>query len=446
MIMKRHSTMLLSFLPGRLALQASIRVKHLTTPATSTKVDSEAESLIPETLAAMEEERKAKALKGRSPSVSSSTSKSTSVAELKALGRTRLSLEERKRRRRALDGLGIAPFSRFLREQGLNLERTLTETLQLNIGLYCNQACNHCHVESSPKRTHEMMSEEVATRCLDFLRRSPSIHTLDLTGGAPELNAQFRYLVRAAAPSGVSIIDRCNLTVLEEPGQEDLPEFLAHHQVHVVASLPCYEEENVKRQRGSSVYKRSIAGLKKLNAQGYGHEGSSLKLTLVYNPVGAFLPPSQPRLQAQYKEELAARFGVVFNDLVCLTNMPIKRFADHLHRTGELEQYMQLLVQSFNPKAVEGLMCRTHLSVGWDGRVYDCDFNQQLGMTMRGVGAVSAPGGGGENKGLTVFDVQDARELLEMRRPISVDTHCFGCTAGEGSSCGGATVGEVATG
>lgn len=387
---------------------------------------SSSSSLIPETLATMEEE--AKAAPPGAPT----------AAALRALGRGRLSLEERKRRRRALDGLGIKPFAAFLKERGLPaLTRAPLTTLQLNIGLYCNQACNHCHVESSPKRTREQMDRATADRCLDFLRRSqPTMRTLDLTGGAPELNAQFRHLVEQAAPLGVEIMDRCNLTVLEEPGQEDLPAFLAQHRVRVVASLPCYEEKNVKLQRGSSVYQRSIAGLRKLNAVGYGQPGSGLQLTLVYNPVGAFLPPAQPALEAKYKEELAARFGIAFTDLICITNMPIKRFADALHRAGKLQEYMQLLVNSFNPQAMDGLMCRSHLSVGWDGRLYDCDFNQQLDMAL--------PGGRGtaEGKGLTIFDVADAADIAA--RPILLDNHCFGCTAGEGSSCGGATAAVAA--
>lgn len=280
-----------------------------------------------------------------------------------------------------------------------------------------------------------------------------------------------------ASPLGVEIIDRCNLTVLEEPGQEDLGAFLSKHRVKVVASLPCYDEKNVKLQRGSSVYQRSIAGLKKLNACGYvgvilpseffsfdllvlitcqgsgihclhkqinkrsqilllaqsryGQEGTGLHLTLVYNPVGAFLPPAQGPLESKYKEELATRFGIVFNDLICITNMPIKRFADALHRAGRLQEYMQLLVQSFNPQAVEGLMCRTHLSVGWDGRLYDCDFNQQLDMAMKGKkNGQSSEGGGGsegsctDSRPLTIFDVTDARDLEE--RSILLDNHCFG--------------------
>lgn len=423
-------SMFLLRLAPRLASQASAAQRCGLATTTTAAPSNAATSLIAETLADMEEEAAAKAAASKSSPTPTAPAKG-GAAELKAMGRTRLSLEERKRRRRALDGLGIAPFGQFLKQRGLALERAPTDTLQLNIGLYCNQACNHCHVESSPKRTQEMMNRETADRCLDFLRRSSSIRTLDLTGGAPELNTQFRHLVTEATPLGVSIIDRCNLTVLEEPGQEDLAAFLANHQVKVVASMPCYEEENVKRQRGSSVYHRSIAGLKKVNAAGYGQEGSGLHLTLVYNPVGAFLPPAQPPLQAKYKEELMARFGIKFNDLICITNMPIKRFADHLYRRGELEKYMQLLVQSFNPGAVEGLMCRTHLSVGWDGKVYDCDFNQQLDMTMSGGKR------GGREGGMTIFDVQDAQALLEMKRPIMMDTHCFGCTAGEGSSCGG---------
>mmetsp|Transcript_24398 Transcript_24398/g.75229 ORF Transcript_24398/g.75229 Transcript_24398/m.75229 type:complete len:435 (+) Transcript_24398:165-1469(+) len=340
---------------------------------------------------------------------------------LKAHGQRKLTREEKKVRRRALDRLGVPDFPAYLAEHAASdAARTKTEVLQLNIGLYCNQACGHCHVESSPKR-NEHMDERVADRCLEILANSPSVHTLDITGGAPELQPQFRRIVeraRALRPD-VDVIDRCNLTVLAEPDQEDLADFLAGHGVHVVASLPCYSDKNVNMQRGRGVFARSVEGLRRLNEVGYGAPDSPLKLDLVYNPLGAFLPPPQDALRAKYADELLEHFGVFFNELYTMTNMPIKRFADFLSRRGELEGYLELLVRNFNAGTAPSLMCRNTLSVNWDGRIYDCDFNQQLDLPLGGGGA-------------SVFD--GTRTDAWLDQPISFDNHCFACTAGMGSS------------
>lgn len=379
---------------------------------------------------------------------------------IEEVGLAGITREERTRRRRALDKLNVKPFARFLTEE---MHKAKTETtkadsseddvdttpkkakpyilqrkaptiLQINIGLYCNQACGHCHVESSPLRTKEMMTAETAAQCLELLKNTPSIDTLDITGGAPELNDHFRYLVstaRAIRGKDLIIIDRCNLTVLQEPGQEDLVDFLKEHDVHVIASLPCYSAENVDTQRGSGVFERSIAALLALNEAGYGRkredesgEGPRLQLDLVYNPLGAFLPPPQEKLQVQYQEQLAENFGILFDQLFTITNMPIKRFADFLHRRGELAEYMDLLVRNFNPDTVQELMCLNTINVGWDGKIYDCDFNQQLGYAV-GVDSI-------HKGGKTVFDIDSLDDLRDVR--IRTDNHCFGCTAGMGSS------------
>ncbi|GAX25022.1 hypothetical protein FisN_2Lh306 [Fistulifera solaris] len=331
-----------------------------------------------------------------------------------------MSKEERTLRRRALNDLGVKRFSDFL---PANFDRKLPTILQLNIGLYCNQACDHCHVESSPLRKQEMMTAETAAQCLDLLMKTPSIETLDITGGAPELNSQFRYLVsmaRSMRPD-LEIIDRCNLTVLQEPGQEDLIDFLKNHRVRVIASLPCYSSENVNQQRGNGVFERSIAALLALNEAGYGKD-EALGLDLVYNPLGAFLPPEQGKLETVYKEQLEENFGILFNSLFTITNMPIKRFADFLHRRDELKDYMDLLVRNFNADTLDTLMCRDLVSVGYDGKLFDCDFNQQLGYGLK--------------DNLSVFDI-DSFDLREYK--IRTDNHCFGCTAGMGSSCQGTT-------
>jgi len=378
-------------------------------PATTSRT-----SLVPDTLKDMAEDTELQA----------------HLAELAAKGQAALTREEARARQRSLDNLGLPNFYQMASQKGLKpLERSPATTLQLNIGLYCNQACNHCHVESSPKRT-EMMDRRTADRCLELLRGpgASTITCLDITGGAPELNTQFRHLVEGARAAGVrEIIDRCNLTVLLEPGQEDLAAFLARHRVRVVASLPCYSDANVDAQRGAGVFERSIQGLQILNKHGYGQPGTALQLDLVYNPGGAFLAPSQAKLEPAYKSELA-NYGVTFSSLIALNNMPVKRFADWLVRRGKMDEYMQLLVNSFNPASGDGLMCRSTVSVDWSGRLYDCDFNQQLELSMAGSGTGTAGA-------LTVFDIKGLDELAGKK--IACDNHCYGCTAGSGSSCGG---------
>jgi radical SAM/Cys-rich protein len=303
-----------------------------------------------------------------------------------------------------------------------SLVREEATTLQINVGKLCNQACQHCHVEAGPKRT-ESMSQEIAERLLQMLRASPTITTVDITGGAPELNPNFRNLVTRSRELGRDVIDRCNLTVLFEPGMEGLGDFLAANQVEIIASLPCYTAENVDAQRGHGVFNKSIRALLLLNELGFGLPNSPLKLSLVYNPLGATLPPDQGSLEADYKLQLRQHFQVEFHRLFTLTNMPIKRFANFLDRSGKHEEYLALLMEHFNPATVHGLMCRSLVSVGWDGTVYDCDFNQLLEIGM-----------GGQR--LTVWDVESFSDL--MGGHIATSTHCFGCTAGAGSSCGGA--------
>src|SRR5262245_21737099 len=302
------------------------------------------------------------------------------------------------------------------------LRRTSIATLQVNVGKHCNQACHHCHVDAGPKRT-EVMSDATAARVLEVLARNPRIGLLDVTGGAPELGPCFREMVRSARRLDRRVIDRCNLTVLLEPGQEDLALFLAAQRVEVVASLPCYSAENVDAQRGAGVFEKSIAALRTLNALGYGRPESPLRLDLVYNPVGAFLPPPQERLESDYRAQLGERFGITFHRLLTITNMPISRFADQLARTGEAERYMGLLVNRVNPATVPGLMCRDLVSVGYDGRLYDCDFNQMLELPI------------GAPRASTIWDVDDLAALDGAA--VATGPHCFGCTAGAGSSCGG---------
>jgi radical SAM/Cys-rich protein len=301
------------------------------------------------------------------------------------------------------------------------LRRGRVRTLQVNLGRRCNLACHHCHVEAGPKR-REALDEDGVQRVLSLLARSPGVECLDLTGGAPELHPAFRRLIRGATALGRRVLDRCNLTVLFEPGQEDTALFLASEGVSIVASLPCYELENVDQQRGRGVFQGSIEALRLLNALGYGRPGSSLELDLVHNPLGASLPPAQDTLERRYREELRSRFGIEFHRLFTLTNMPIKRFARELARTGEAASYMRLLVDHFNPQTVPGLMCRELLSIGFDGRLYDCDFNQMLEIPL----------GAGPRR------LRDLEELRGLEgRPIATAAHCFGCTAGAGSSCGG---------
>ena len=303
------------------------------------------------------------------------------------------------------------------------IRRKRLDTLQVNLGYKCNQTCVHCHVNAGPTRT-EMMDRETVSEVIAYIR-STGIGTVDITGGAPELNPHFRTLVLAARNLGAHVMDRCNLTILEQPGQQDLAQFLATNRVEIVASLPCYLEENVDAQRGKGVFEASIRALRTLNALGYGKPDSRLALNLVYNPQGPTLPPAQDKLEADYHRQLGERFGIVFNHLYVLTNMPIQRFGSTLISKGQFEHYMALLKNAYQPQNLESLMCRNLISVDWRGYVYDCDFNQMLGLPLR------------LNGKPRVHLRQLASDDLGAN-PIVVKDHCYGCTAGQGSSCGGA--------
>jgi len=302
------------------------------------------------------------------------------------------------------------------------VQRAKLETLQANLGYLCNQTCEHCHVNAGPRRK-EIMEEATVRTVLAYLT-AQKILTLDLTGGAPEMNPHFRYLVRQARALGVRVIDRCNLTILEEGGYEDMPVFLAENDVEIIASMPCYLEENVNAQRGMGVFERSIRVLRRLNALGYGREGSGLIMNLVYNPLGPSLPPPQAVLRETYKKELFARYEVVFNDLFTITNMPIQRFGSMLISKGKFNEYMLLLKDAYREENLEGVMCRNMISVDWRGYVYDCDFNQMLGLPL-------------------CIDGKPRRHLRDLMdrnldgNPVVVMDHCYGCTAGQGSSCSG---------
>ena len=309
-------------------------------------------------------------------------------------------------------------FDQKLAEHQLTLRRARLQTLQVNVGRKCNQACRHCHVDAAPWRT-EMIDEPTAHRVGAWIQKHrPEI--VDITGGAPELSEFFRYFVETARACGAHVIDRNNLTIIEEENFGWLPQYLAKHEVEVIASLPCYSAKNVNQQRGNGVFDKSISALKKLNAVGY---GSRLPLHLVYNPLGAKLPGPQAELEADYKEALQREFGIVFNKLFTITNQPIARFAEDLRKQGKWDEYLELLANAFNPATVEGLMCRSTLSVGYRGELFDCDFNQMLGMQLRN----GAP--------LNLWDVTP--EYLEQRA-IATGVHCLACTAGAGSSCTGA--------
>jgi len=309
-------------------------------------------------------------------------------------------------------------FADKLSSHRLSLRRARLQTLQINVGRKCNQACHHCHVDAAPWRT-ETMPAKIANRIGQWIRehRPPVV---DITGGAPELSEHFRFLVETARDAGCQVIDRNNLTIIETEAFAWLPEYLASHEVEVIASLPCYLGENVDAQRGSGVFAKSISALKKLNAVGYGRK---LPLGLVYNPLGAKLPPSQAELQAEYRTELRQRYGIEFTRLLAITNQPIARFAEYLRQHGRWDAYLELLAHSFNPATVDGLMCRTTISIGWMGEVFDCDFNQMLKMQVR------------NGKPLYLWDVTPAR--LEGWE-IQTGLHCLACTAGCGSSCTGA--------
>jgi radical SAM/Cys-rich protein len=309
-------------------------------------------------------------------------------------------------------------FEAKLAAQNLQLRRAGLQTLQINLGRKCNQACRHCHVDAAPWRT-EMMDASTARRVAEWIQRyRPPV--VDLTGGAPELNPNFRFLVGVARRAGLRVIDRNNLTIIEEPGFDWLPAFLASHQVEVIASLPCYTAGNVDRQRGNGVFQKSISALRKLNAAGY---GQGLPLHLVYNPIGPTLPGPQTELENEYKCALQRDYGIVFDRLFVLTNQPIARFADDLRRQGAWDAYLDLLANSFNPETIPGLMCRTTLSIGYQGEIYDCDFNQMLEIQWQ-------PG--------SAFYLWDLTAESLEHRPVRTGFHCLACTAGTGSSCTGA--------
>ncbi len=317
----------------------------------------------------------------------------------------------------------LVGFAAKLAQHNLHLGARTVGTLQVNVGKLCNQACKHCHVDASPART-EIMTKETAEEIIAALRRF-RIPVLDITGGAPELNPSFRFLVTEARSFGAHVMVRHNLTVMFEPGQADLPNFFRDTGVELVSSLPYFLEQQTDAQRGRGVFEKSVEALRRLNRVGYGIEGSDLVLNLVYNPVGAFLPPAQSTIEQDFKRELRVRYGVSFNHLYTITNMPIKRFLDYLRRTGNEDRYMRKLVEAFNPNAVEGLMCRDLVSVDWTGRLYDCDFNQMLDLPV----ASELP--------QTIGGFDPAKFAA---RRIITGPHCFGCTAGAGSSCGGVVV------
>ena len=318
----------------------------------------------------------------------------------------------------------IPSFQSTLTDNGfVPLKSGQLKSLQVNVGKLCNQTCRHCHVDAGPDR-RELMTKDNFLHCLRLLTES-TIETVDITGGAPEMNPLFEWFVREVRRLGRHVIDRCNLTILTAPGFTHLPQFLADQQVEVIASLPCYLEENCDAQRGDGVFQKSIDALKLLNGLGYGRKNSELKLSLIYNPAGPSLPPNQQKLEQSYRDQLRQRFEIEFNHLYTITNMPISRFLDDLLQTGRYDEYMALLVHSFNRDAVDGLMCRSTLSIDWQGNLFDCDFNQMLNLPLvdtlpRNVSNVR------------IADIED--------RPISVGRHCYGCTAGAGSSCTGSLV------
>jgi len=319
-------------------------------------------------------------------------------------------------------GGALPSFQERLTRIGLYpLTPTKIEILQINVGKMCNQTCAHCHVDAGPDR-QEIMSRETMEYCLEAIQRS-DIHTVDLTGGAPEMNPDFRWFVEELSELGARTIVRSNLTILTVNNRyRQLPQFFADHKITVISSLPCYTAENTDQQRGQGVFNRSIEALQMLNAVGYGQAESVLELYLVYNPLGPSLPPPQEDLKNDYQRVLKDRFGIVFNDLYCITNMPISRFLEHLLQLGKYGEYMRTLVEAFNPAAAEGVMCRNTISVGWDGNLYDCDFNQMLGLEME----PTSP------QHIRNFDLD---QLTDRR--IRLNQHCYGCTAGTGSSCGG---------
>lgn len=320
----------------------------------------------------------------------------------------------------------MQPFAQRLHLSGDVLKRRAVDVLQVNLGRYCNLACIHCHVEAGPTR-NEMMSRQNIDAVLRFLA-STEIPTLDITGGAPELHPDFDYLVESARKLGRHVMDRCNLTVIFEPEKDYLPEFFKRQNVELVCSLPCYSEENVDKQRGKGTFDLSVRALQIFNQIGYGQPDSDLVLNLVYNPVGPHLPPPQDKLEQDYKRILNDQFGIVFNHLYCLSNMPITRYETHLRLRGEYDRYMELLADNFNAGTLNQVMCRYLISVGWEGSIYDCDFNQMLGLSLRDA----------RGEALNIGSLTSLDQVLE--RSITIGDHCYACTAGSGSSCGGALV------
>ena len=320
----------------------------------------------------------------------------------------------------------VEPFGQRLSRCDKSLSRATLTDLQINLGKLCNQTCTHCHVDAGPTKKRENMDAKTADRIIELVEGCDSITTVDLTGGAPEMNANFQRLVKTFREKGLRVIDRCNLTILSEPGFEWVGNFLAEQQVDVVASLPCYLEDNVDGQRGRGVFGRSIDALLQLNELGYGRGDSGLRLDLVFNPTGPSLPPDQSKLQADYKRELKARFDISFDRLLTITNIPIRRYSKFLHKQGKLESYLTLLEDNFNIVAAENVMCRSLLSIGWDGKIFDCDFNQMIDMPVGG------------NAPTDVFSIESLQQFVGQS--IAVADHCYGCTAGAGSSCGGAVV------
>ncbi len=319
----------------------------------------------------------------------------------------------------------LVPFQQKLEESGLYpLRPTGVQIFQVNMGKMCNQTCTHCHVDAGPDRK-EIMTKETMQQCLDALRNNPTLKTVDLTGGAPEMNPGFRWFVEEIKKLDRHIIVRCNLTIiLANKKYHDLPQFYKQHNVEVVSSLPCYTQDNTDRQRGSGVFEHSIKALQMLNEVGYGLEGTGLALNLVYNPGGAALPPAQEALEKDYKKELAEKYNISFSKLFAITNLPISRFLDYLLTSGKYEAYMEKLVNAYNPMAAENVMCRNTISVGWDGSLYDCDFNQMLELKVN----------------CNSRHINDFNNSKLTNRNIIVGQHCYGCTAGAGSSCGGAVV------
>lgn len=322
------------------------------------------------------------------------------------------------------DASQIPSFQTTLADHGIvSLASAAMTSLQVNVGKLCNQTCRHCHVDAGPDR-RELMTKDNFLHCLRLLKES-TIDTVDITGGAPEMNPLFEWFVKEIRQLGRHVIDRCNLTILTAPGFTHLPQFLANHQVEVIASLPCYLEENCDAQRGDGVFQKSIEALQLLNSLGYGLKNSELKLSLVYNPVGPSLPPNQQKLEQSYRDQLRQRFGIEFNSLYTITNMPISRFLDDLLQTGRYDEYMTLLVNSFNRDSVSSLMCRSTISIDWQGNLFDCDFNQMLNLPLA------------ETLSSHISEV----EIADLEnRPIAVGRHCYGCTAGAGSSCTGSLI------